>query len=67
MMLRVPSVAPEPIPVDCLKAFGRLVESWFGLAQPARNLQTLERRLRAALSCSSRLLMFHFCLRSSTR
>lgn len=52
MMLRVPSVAPEPIPVDCLKAFGRLVESWFGLAQPARNLQTLERRLRAALSTS---------------
>jgi len=52
-MLRAPlRLEPEPIPADCLAEFGRIVESWFGLAQPRRNPLTLERRFRAALSAS---------------
>ncbi|MFO7156269.1 MAG: protein-glutamate O-methyltransferase CheR [Pseudomonadota bacterium] len=52
-MLRAPLVLePEPIPADCLADFGKLVEGWFGLAQPRRNPQVLERRFRAAMAAS---------------
>lgn len=37
----------EPVPPDCLRAFGERIESWFGLAHPRRNRETLERRFRA--------------------
>lgn len=48
--MMVPELDPgvgEPVPADCLRAFGERIESWFGLAHPRRNRDTLERRFRA--------------------
>lgn len=43
---------PRPIPPDLLDGFGTLIERWFGLSQPNRNRETLERRfLAAARAC----------------